>query len=140
MERVLVIDPGDRTGWALAHVADGEIIDVRHGVTPLKDFAVTLYDRLGDNDVVVYETWRLVAGKARQMAGNDMQASQLIGMIRLLCWKHPKVTLVSLEPGVKKTGRKVMPQKLRDRLQHSSEEHDKDALDLLSYWWWQKYV
>lgn len=138
-ERVLVVDPGDRTGWARC-VIDGETIsDVVTGVTPLKDFAVALGKSVDKYDTVVYETWRLRPDMAKKMVGNDFQPSQLIGIVRYLAWITPGVRLKSLEPGVKKTGRKVMPDVLRERLDHSSEEHDKDALDLLSYYWWKEY-
>src|SRR5690606_27995118 len=122
-------------------IDDGEIVpdSIEQGVTPLKDFAVTLHDRFENYDTVVYETWRLRPDMAKKMVGNDFQPVQLIGMIRLLGWVHPEVRLKSLGPNTKGTGRKVMPEFLKERLAHSSEEHDKDALDLLSYYWWEKY-
>lgn len=138
-ETVLVIDPGDRTGWARAVITDGEITEIRQGVTPLKDFALALGKRFTDYDTVAYETWRLRPDMARKMVGNDFQPIQLIGVIRYLAWVHPQVRLKSLEPSVKSTGRKVMPPILAERLDKSSEEHDRDALDLLSYYWWNKY-
>lgn len=139
-ERVLVIDPGDRTGWARCVIEDGEIAGVVQGVNPLKDFGLKLAESITNYDTVVYETWRLRPDMAKKMIGNDFQPVQLIGMIRLLCWQNPTISLVSLTPSDKKTGRKVMPPVLAERIQHSSEEHDKDALDLLSYYWWRKYV
>ena len=139
-ECVLVIDPGDRTGWARAVIEDGEIVGVTNGVTPLKDFAVKLYEVAGDYDTLVYETWRLRPDMARKMVGNDFQPAQLIGMIRLMGWVHDGTAIKSLAPSVKSTGRKVMPEILASRLSASTEEHDKDALDLLSYYWWEKYV
>lgn len=138
-ERVLVIDPGDRTGWARTVIEDDEIIEVSNGVSNLKDFALKLYEVAGDYDTIVYETWRLRPDMAKKMVGNDFQPVQLIGMIRLMAWVHG-TKLKSLAPSVKSTGRKVMPSILSDRLSYSSEEHDKDALDLLSYYWWEKYV
>lgn len=141
-ERVLVIDPGDRTGWVRCVIEDGVIdpASVVQGVHPLKDFAMKLAQSVGDYQHVVYETWRLRPDMAKPMVGNDFQPVQLVGMVRLLCWQHPEVRLHSLGPSVKSTGRKVMPDFLRERLQHSSEEHDRDALDLLSYWWWDRYA
>lgn len=139
-ETVLVIDPGDRTGWARAVIEDGVIAEVGQGVTPLRDFALTLGKRIEGYDTVAYETWRLHPDMAKKMVGNDFQPVQLIGIVRYLTWVHPHIRLKSLEPGCKKTGRKVMPEVLSKRLRHSTEEHDKDALDLLSYYWWDKYV
>lgn len=138
-ERVLIVDPGDRTGYARAVIEDGEITEVGQGVSPLKDFALALGKRFDTYDTVAYETWRLRPDMAKKMVGNDFQPVQLVGVIRFLAWQHPKVKLVSLAPNVKSTGRKVMPDVLRSRLEHSTEEHDKDALDLLSFYWWRNY-
>ena len=115
------------------------IDEVSNGVTPLKDFAVKLYEVAQNYDTLVYETWRLRPDMAKKMVGNDFQPAQLIGMIRLMGWVSG-VTIKSLAPSVKSTGRKVMPDILRERLSASTEEHDKDALDLLSYYWWDRYV
>lgn len=141
-ERVLVIDPGDRTGWVRCVIEDGVIdpASVVQGVHPLKDFALKLAESVTNYDTIVYETWRLRPDKAKVMVGNDFQPVQLIGMVRLLGWQHPTVKLKSLGPNTKKTGRKVMPDWMQERLQYSSEEHDKDALELLSFYWWEKYV
>lgn len=141
-ERVLVIDPGERVGWARCTIEDGLITpdSVVQGVHPLMDFAVKLSSSVTNYDTLVYETWRLRPDMAKKMIGNDFQPAQLIGMVRLLAWTNPPIRLKSLEPSVKSTGRKVMPDFLSERLEHSSEEHDKDALDLLSFYWWEKYV
>jgi len=141
-ERVLVVDPGDRTGWARCVIEHGVITpdSVVHGVHPLKDFALKLAESITNYDHVVYETWRLRPDMAKKMIGNDFQPSQLIGMVRLLCWQNPTIRLHSLGPNTKTTGHKVMPDFIRERLQHCSEEHDQDALALLSYWWWDRHV
>lgn len=139
-EHVLVIDPGDRTGWARAVIEDGVITEVQEGVTPLKEFALGLGKNIHKYDCVIYETFRLREDKALQMIGNDFQTSQLIGMIRYLCWTHPTIKLRSKAPGVKEYGRKVMPEILKERLPHSTEEHSKDALDLLSHYWFERYA
>lgn len=139
-ERVLVIDPGDRVGWARCEISEKLIVPetVVHGVTPLKDFAMALGKSANTYDVFAYETWRLRPDKAKAMVGNDFQPVQLIGIVRFLAWTHG-TRLVSIGPNMKKTGRKVMPDFLRERLSFSSEEHDKDALDLLAYYWWEAY-
>jgi hypothetical protein len=138
--RVLVIDPGERTGWASALIRDGEIVEVDQGVHPLKDFALGLADGIHKYDTVVYETWRLFEDKAKDFIGNDFQPVQLIGMIRLLCWLNPTIEVVTKPPKCKSYGRTVMPEILSRRLEHSTEEHDKDALDLLSHYWFVRYA
>lgn len=140
-ELVLVIDPGERVGWARAQIIHG-VIDtdvVTCGSTPLKDFAMKLYESAPSYETLVYETWRLRPDVARKMIGNDFQPVQLIGMIRLLGWVHG-IRLKSLGPNVKTTGAKVMPEALTELKNEQTEEHPKDALDLLSYYWWDRYV
>jgi hypothetical protein len=144
--RVLAIDPGERVGWAHGTIEDHALTVTGQGVTALKDFALTLAERIGEYDLVVYETWRLRADVARKMIGNDFQPSQLIGMIRLLAWQHPKVRLVTYGPNVKTTAIKIIESgdlpvcaDILERKAVSSEEHDKDALDLLFYYWWERH-
>ena len=138
-EVVLAIDPGERVGFATGIIADGELEVTGQGVAPLQDFAIKLGKAIANYDTVVYETWRLRPDMARKMVGNDFQPVQLIGVIRYLGWLHPTVRLKSLGPNTKVTGHKVMPPVLRERLAHSTEEHDQDALALLSYYWWDRY-
>lgn len=143
--RILAIDPGERVGWARGTVQadpdDGISLRIDgQGVHELKDFAIKLYESITNYDVVIYETWRLYPGMAKKMIGNDMQPSQLVGMIRLLAWVHPDVKLVSLGATVKNTAIKTQPDWLRDRVAKSTEEHDKDALHLLWYYYWKHYV
>ena len=139
-ERVLVIDPGDRTGWARCVIEGAAITSLTSGVSALKDFAIKMAEVASEYDTFVYETWRLRPDVAKKMVGNDFQPSQLIGMIRLMGWITPGLRLASLEPAVKKTGIKVMLPELAARCEQSSEEHDKDALALLSYYHWKRYT
>lgn len=139
-DRVLVIDPGERVGWASAVITDGVITEVDQGVHPLKEFALGLHEGIHKYDTVVYETWRLFEDKAKDFVGNDFQPVQLIGMIRLLCWLHPTIEVRTKPPKCKSFGRIVMPEILSTRLEHSTEEHDKDALDLLSHYWFERYA
>ena len=141
-ERVLVLDPGDRVGWARAVIEDGVILSgsLVQGVTPLKDFAVKLGVVFDDYETVAYEHFHLRPDKAKSLIGNDFQVVQFIGIVRYLSWIHPKVQIRQISPNMKGTGRKVMPDWMRSRIPLSTEEHDKDALDLLAYYWWDKYV
>jgi hypothetical protein len=141
--RAIAIDPGERTGWAVGTVPPDEpprLLIESQGVNTIKTFAKTLGEKIGDYDVVIYETWRLRPDMARKMVGNDFQPSQLIGIIRYLCWIHPDVKIVSQGPNVKATGEKVMPEYIRERFARSSEQHDKDALMHLSHWFWKAYT
>lgn len=133
------MDPGERVGWARAEIFDGKMENVSCGVTPLKDFAIKLYESAPNYHTLAYETWRLRPDVARKFIGNDFQPVQIIGMIRLLGWVHG-IRLQSIEPNMKTTGEKVMNDELRALKELQIEEHSKDAIDLLSYYHWNKYV
>ena len=143
--RVLAIDPGERVGWAHGILtppnAVGPGVEITgQGVSPLKDFALKLHEVFGEYDVVVYETWRLYPGIAKSMVGNDMQPSQLVGMIRLCGWLNPGTKLVSQGANIKKTALKTMPDWLKERMSQSSEQHDQDALMHLWFFHWERRI
>lgn len=139
-ERVLVMDPGERTGWCTAELSEKGIRKVTQGVHPIKDLALAVYNNAEKYDTFVYETWRLYPHMAKKLVGNDMQPSQFIGMIRLIGWLNPRIKLVSQGANLKETGMKVMPPNVRKRLRLSSEQHDKDALMHLSAYWFNNYA
>lgn len=145
MIRVLAIDPGERVGWAKGIVhpdkPESDRLEITgQGVHHLKDFAIKLGKSIADYDVVVYEVWRLYPGYQKKMVGNDMQPSQLIGMIRYLAWTNPDVKLVSQGARIKNTAMKTMPEEIKDRMKLSTEQHDQDALMHLWYYTWDKYI
>ena len=126
--KVIAIDPGERVGWATGVVHPA-----------LKDFAVTLGERIQDYDVVVYEVWRLYPQMAKKLIGNDMQPSQLIGIIRYLSWISPSTKLVSQGANIKNTAMKTMPDEIKERMSKSTEQHDQDALMHLWHYAWSKH-
>jgi hypothetical protein len=89
---VLALDPGERVGWARAAIyPDGQWFEMTHGITPLKDMALAVHRKITDYDVVVYETWRLAADKARSFAGSDFPSVQFIGAVKAAAWLNPHV-------------------------------------------------
>lgn len=91
--RVLVLDPGERVGWASAQiVTNGErsLLHVTgHGIAYLKDMALAVHQAVvveKKYDVVVFEKWVLTAKGARVSVGSHMESSQFVGMVRLCCW------------------------------------------------------
>lgn len=65
----------------------------------------------GTIDIVVYESFRLMADRAMQQVGSDMPTSQLIGVIKWLAgglaqakarWPAPEVELHEQAPSIKK--------------------------------------
>lgn len=147
--KVLAIDPGERVGWAVADVLEvaseregmeWTLYPRNRGVTPLKDFAMKLGEVIGDYDVVIYETFRLRANMNKAMIGNEFLPSQLIGMIRYLGWHNPSVKMVQLAPSMKQRTEKSFPRYLQEWIKNSTEEHDKDSVQLLWAWFFKEYV
>lgn len=138
--KTLAIDPGERVGWARGNVLPSGLEIMGQGVTPLKDFAMKLFTSISDYDVVVYESWRLYPAAAKAMIGNDMQPSQLVGMIRMMGWLHPSVKMVVQGANIKRTACKTMPDWLVERMGRSNEQHDQDALMHLWHYWWSENV
>lgn len=155
-ERILAIDPGERVGWARAEayedtMAGCHLLDLEgHGITPLKDFAVKLYEVAGTYDTIIYEPYRIAGDKRRLYAhiGSDVPTLQLIGMIRLCGWLNPSIKLVSSGTGRKSAGRKYAAAELPEisekieaalATDHDSG-HDGDALMHLAAYFLQEYV
>lgn len=140
VERILALDPGERTGWAAGTWDGQQLTDIKQGVAALKDMALALGKRIDTYDTVVYEVWRLYPHMARTMIGNDFQPVQFIGMVRYLAWLHPQIKLVSQGADIKNTALKTMPTVLSKRMKKSSEQHDQDALMHLWHYVWRTRI
>lgn len=135
-------DPGERTGYVVVRVcpyfkpgsnADDGFLILDQGVLTVDEVGAKLKWLITKRDVVVYETWRLYADYAMQMIGNDMQPSQVVGMIRYATWLARReevraITLVAQGATVKKPAVKTMPDWLKAHMAKSSEQHDQDAI------------
>lgn len=151
--RVLALDPGDRVGWARADVdpSSGTWDDFRHGITPLKDMALAVHERVtgGRNrrplehersyDLVVCEDWRLYPHLAKTMVGSAFPSVQFIGMVKLSCWLSG-TKYVTQGAAIKTTADKVMA-KLNPELHElvtkpiaHDDGHDLDAIRHLYFW------
>lgn len=160
MLRVLSVDPGEKVGWATATVDESLMVPipvmgasglvngpqlevVNHGISSLKAFALKLHALTDPYDIVIYETWRLSARAGRLLVGNDMQTSQLIGIIRLYGWLNG-VELVAQPPSAMNTARKTAPPWLQEIIDNEPKAHDDahnvSALLHLWTWYWGKYV
>lgn len=140
-ETVLAIDPGERVGWAHGVLDDSSFEVTGQGVTPLRPFALKLEEVWPNYDTVVYESWRLYPTAGKTMIGNDMQPSQLVGMIRFIGWHHqPQVGMVVQPAKIKDTALKTMPEWLHERMKLSTEQHDQDALMHLWHYYWKTYI
>lgn len=142
MTVILALDPGERTGWAVGRASEEGLTVLDQGVEAVREIGDLVEGAIEEHgvDVVVYETWRLYPHMAKKLIGNDMQPSQVVGIIRYVCWQHPEVRLVTQGATIKKTAMKTMPDEIKMRFGLSTEQHDQDALMHLWFYYWSKYV
>jgi hypothetical protein len=137
--RLAAFDPGERTGYVVVRVSgqfkatDPATHTPEHfaieeqGVLPISGIFTDLKRIVKDVNRVSYETWRLYATHAQEMVGNDMQPSQVVGMIRYEARKQRR-KLKSYGAETKKVSTQLMPDWLREHMAKSSEQHDQDAI------------
>lgn len=143
--RVAAFDPGERTGFVVVLVeasfdpttTNGFSIE-QQGVLTVRQVGHQLREILEPVDLVTYETWRLYKTHAELMIGNDMQPSQVVGMIRYEAWLQGK-KVVSNGADIKGLAVQTMPNTLREYMDLSSEQHDKDAIMHAWYVAWRHH-
>jgi len=142
--RLLAIDPGEKVGWATAESSEDGFAVIDYGISDLKPFALKLGESFGNYDDVVYEQWRLRPNASKFLLGNDMQPSQLVGMIRYIGWLNPETRLTSQAPTIMKTARKTMNDSVRALVEGAPTTHDEahyaDALLHAWHRYWRLYV
>lgn len=78
---ILVVDPGDTTGYAL-FTDEGELKE--KGQANLDGFMHFITNNSFDR--IVVEDYRLRAGKQAQQTGSRFQAVQVIGILKYVAW------------------------------------------------------
>ena len=111
---------------------------IEQGVLTVREVGRQLRTILEPADIVTYETWRLYETHALAMIGNDMQPSQVVGMIRYEAWAQNK-KVVSNGADIKGPAVRTMPQWLLDHMDQSSEQHDQDAIMHAWYVAWRQH-
>lgn len=79
-KRVLAIDPGKATGWAIFENCLPRDYGTCRGMEEFQDWLVELKPK---PDVIVVENFKLFKWKAMQQSGSDMPASQVLGMVKM---------------------------------------------------------
>lgn len=129
-------DPGESTGVVLVRV-DPDFVPLAavpetftildQDVWSVRQVAQFLPSWIKAANTVAYEEWRLYESYKDVMVGNDMQPSQVVGMIRYEAWQQKK-PIVSHGAHVKKVSVSTMPDWLREHMAKSSQQHDQDAI------------
>ena len=129
----LSIDPGDTSGFAVAEITPTTFV---HGSTGTMQ-AWTGLDELLDRfrpTLVLYETFRLFPSKAKKLAGSELLAPQVIGVLLYLCQKR-SITALGRQPSAKNLP--IIPRDavLISFVKALKTEHERDAvMHLYAYW------
>jgi hypothetical protein len=125
----------------------GKIDRVKTLVLPVREAALWAHEHIavgGKYDVVVYETWRPrpIDGSMNWIQGDPLLSAQLVGQIRLCAWLAGS-KLQGYGPDLKHVAVASMKgpasRAIKRRMAASSEQHDKDALMHLWYYFWRNW-
>jgi hypothetical protein len=100
--KILVLDPGNSTGWCMWE-GDAELLHgtVVGGTWPEDHKVVWDFLELLEPDLVIYETFKLYPGLASKLAWNTFYPCEVIGIIKLYCLGKQR-TLIAQQPSDKK--------------------------------------
>lgn len=118
--KYLCIDPGGATGWAMF---DDRCFPQGHGIERGVDNFAQWISECEPCEVIIYEDFRLFGHKAIAQVGSHMEASQVIGILKLKA---------------KEWGAKLIPQspqchKLGELWSKRKEGAHKDSHDIVAY-------
>lgn len=87
-QTLLAIDPGRMNGIAIFHGRDVHWIGQVH-IDDLPDYLFKFAEEHKGKEVqVVYENFKLMKGRALQQSGSTMEASQVIGQVKMIASRH----------------------------------------------------
>ena len=125
--RILVLDPGNSTGWVLYDSETKQTV----GGTFKEDFlALQEVFESCRPDLVIYESFALYPGLAKSMSWNTFYPCEIIGVIKYLAIKY-MVNVKNQSPSVKKYAGKV---NFKDIEGTNITIHTKDAYLHLAYY------
>ena len=140
MTKVLILDPGESTGWLLVKLDSDEYSIISGGTMPKDHNVVGTLISFEKPDVIVYETFNMYPGKAKALSWNSFYPCEVIGVIKYEAFKVG-AELVGLRPSTKKyAGGFDYPEWIKFRSSHDYTEHTKDTWLLFMYWYRNKYT
>ena len=126
--RVLALDPGETTGWAL--FAEGLLVECGQWDTmnpaDLADDVAEVYNRYGGLDHLVYEEYRIRGNKAQEHIGSEVLTIQHIGAVKVVA-AELDVRLTKQTAGMAK-GFATDPKLRRWGLWQTGLRHSNDAV------------
>lgn len=141
--KLLIFDPGENTGWLFAEFDSidatsfgvlqpeyllGNVVDIRIGTSVRSHMGIAELFHIYDPDVVVYETFNMYPGKAKELSWNSFYPCEVIGIIKYLAEKN-KCRIFGQAPSTKKYsgGLDEMWIMLRKKYPDGATEHSKDT-------------
>lgn len=123
---ILVVDPGDTTGYAIFFEDDGEL-----HIKGQADFDNFLEFLMGNSfDHIVVEDYRLRKGKQAQQTGSRFQAVQVIGALKYVA-RQEGIKLELVDVQAKTLG--SMYSGIKPPSDHK-KSHEIDAYNIGIYW------
>lgn len=123
---VLVMDPGNSTGWVAAKVLKPDETYLQGGTLGMNHQEVAELFELLQPDILVVESFHLYPGMAKSLSWNAFYPCEVIGVLRYLAGKWG-VPFVEQAPSVKKFAGSLGNDWKLLRQAYSVTEHTKDA-------------
>lgn len=130
MNRILVFDPGDHTGWVYRD-GSGKVVG---GTCQKNHLEVARCIEEHPADIIVMERFNLYPQMAQHLAWNSFYPCEVIGVIRYLCARG-NIPLVEQAPSIKKYfgGYQSDWEQVKQTKGFKLTEHVKDAYQHLKY-------
>ncbi len=122
MQRVLVFDPGENTGWVYRNDT-GEVIG---GTAVRNHLDVAMLFIQYAPDLVIFERFNLYPGMAQSLSWNTFYPCEVIGVIRYLCVRE-SIPYIEQAPSDKKYSGGLDARWADLKSRCTCTEHTKDA-------------
>ena len=95
--RYISIDPGETVGYSVWNGTER----VEQGELGITEFLHKLEEKVGELDLIIYESYALRRSSAKAMIGNEFETPQVIGVIKWIAYKAG-IPTVKQSPAQKK--------------------------------------
>lgn len=131
---IIAIDPGFCTGVCRVIIEPvfemGEVVYAKEYPWDQR-FRIPELVKQYPNDVILVESFRVYAHKAKDLIGSDMPSSQVIGMVEYALQQQGRLDQICYQQAVA-TAKVKIPDNLKAVF--GSSEHMKDAYKHIKYW------
>jgi len=125
--RYISIDPGETVGYSVWNGTER----VEQGELGITEFLHKLEEKVGELDLIIYESYALRRSSAKAMIGNEFETPQVIGVIKWIAYKAG-IPTVKQSPAQKKFFGDDRLKKLG--LYDRGQRHSRDSVRHALYW------